>query len=89
MRVLSTARLHLGSLVKHYKNGKVYKIMGVATDVATQAPVVVYRERDQPRRSFVRPEKEFVAFVPIGGPDGAVYVPRFDMLLKPYGRVVV
>lgn len=79
---------------RHYRNRKLYLVLGTAHDTATNAPVVVYvplyNPYDSPASSsppplapmFTRPLREFVSLVPSSHPQTGEerLVPRFTFL---------
>lgn len=62
-----------GKEYRHFRNGKIYKVLFVAQDANTNEPVVVYRSQHGDLTTWVRPLAEFAEFIDRNGYRG----PRF------------
>lgn len=75
-----TYHVRPGKDYRHFRNGKLYKVLNVVKDARTNEEMVVYRAQHGDLQTWVRPVKDFCEFVDKNGYRG----PRF-MEVK-YGR---
>lgn len=68
-----TYPVHPGLDYRHFRNGKIYKVLYICRDANTRDDVVVYRAQHGDLQVWVRPLKEFTEFVDRNGYRG----PRF------------
>ena len=68
-----TYRVEIGHEYRHFRHGKIYKVLYICKDARTNEDVVVYRAQHGDLQTWVRPLKDFTAFVDRNGYRG----PRF------------
>ena len=64
---------HEGKEYRHFRNGKIYKVLYICQDANTNQKMVVYRAQHGDLQVWVRPLEEFCGFIERNGYRG----PRF------------
>lgn len=68
-----TYQVHRGMDYRHFRNGKIYKVLYICQDANTNQQMVVYRAQHGDLQVWVRPLAEFCEFIERNGYRG----PRF------------
>ena len=69
-----TYRVEIGSDYRHFRNGKLYKVLNVVKDARTNEAMVVFRAQHGDFQTWVLPVKDFCEFVDKNGYRGPRYM---------------
>lgn len=75
-------RFHIGTVVRHFKGGKLYRIEDFARNTETGEMMVIYRQGFPPFMSFARPEANFCSRVDKDKYPDATQEWRFEAVTK-------